>query len=169
MGSHLVPVNPVQLFKQDDLDVIRKGLENPVEVQKDLASKLSIVLNKMIDDDIRLNGYVRINTRTFIDTFNNMLDGIHKKLYGDKSVQLNIHKVTHSDIASMMRKYSAEEQDNNIMDAEFEDSFDTAENIGISDEKNGKKEKIGIKIIEDDSDESTFDNSRNGREYKKEV
>ena len=57
----VMSVYPNQLFNEHDLSIIKNQLEHPVEIQKDLASKLSIVLNRMIDEDLRRYGFRGMN------------------------------------------------------------------------------------------------------------
>ena len=84
-------------------------MQNPVQAQKSIAVKIKHFLDKRIADEMREKGYLTDSTRRWVETFNNTLEKIQKALYGDKSVNLHMHKiVSHSEIAARMRKIEDE-------------------------------------------------------------
>jgi len=79
-------------------------MQNPVEAQKELAVKIKMFLDKKIDEEMNDKGFLSDYIRRWVSEYNNILEKIQKALYGDKSVNLHMHKVTHSQIAAKIRK-----------------------------------------------------------------
>ena len=79
-------------------------MSNPVHAQQELAVQVKIFLDKRIKLEMDDKGFLSDHTRRWVEQFNKILDSIQKSLYGDKSVNLHIHKVTHSAIAAKMRE-----------------------------------------------------------------
>ena len=50
------------------------------------------------------NGYLSDHTRRWVESYNKILEKIQTALHGDKSVILNLHKVSHSDISEKIRE-----------------------------------------------------------------
>lgn len=97
---------PELVMNQEKIDEIMNLMNTPVEKQKELATKISIFINHQIDKELAEKGYLTDHTRRWVKEYNELLDKIQKNLYGDKSVSLHLHKVTHAHIASEMRKYA---------------------------------------------------------------
>jgi len=85
-------------------------MQNPVEAQKKVAVKLKHYLDWKIEKEMKENGILSDHTRRWVETFNNLLEKLQKSLYGDKSVNLHLHKVSHSQIATQMRAAEKEEK-----------------------------------------------------------
>lgn len=79
-------------------------MQNPVEVQKHLAIKIKVFLDKQIKNEMKDKGYLTENTRKWVESYNNILEKIQKSIYGDKSVNLHLHKVSHSDVSDKIRE-----------------------------------------------------------------
>ena len=81
-------------------------MENPILAQKQMAVKIKHFLDRRIDKEMREKKYLSDHTRRWVESYNNLLEKIQKAMYGEKSVNLHIHKVTHGQIAARMRKVS---------------------------------------------------------------
>ena len=93
------------IMTKDDIKAVVKKMDQPVELQKDLAARLKLFLDKRIREEMKNKGYLSDFTRRWVKEYNDLLDRIHRNLYGDKSVHLHLGKVTHAHIASAMREY----------------------------------------------------------------
>ena len=79
-------------------------MQNPVLAQQHLAVKIKAFLDKRIKEEMESKKFLSDHTRRWVESYNNILEKIQKALHGDKSVNLHLHKVTHSQIATEMRK-----------------------------------------------------------------
>ena len=94
-------------FKKPNEEEFKQALtelENPVMAQKHIAAKLKGFLNQRIDFEMKTKGILSESLRRWIEAYNNLLEKIQKALHGDKSVNLHLHKVSHSDIAEKIRE-----------------------------------------------------------------
>jgi len=98
-------VNESYEITEEKFKHLLKELENPVIHQKELAVKLKCFLDVRIEKDLIEKGTLTDSTRRWVETYNNTLEKLQKALYGEKSVNLHVHKVTHSQIAARMRQY----------------------------------------------------------------
>ena len=80
------------------------AMENPVDAQKELAVQIKIFLDKRIAKEYKEKGILSDYTRRWVESYNNILEKIQRALHGDKSVNLHLHKVTHSQVALKMRE-----------------------------------------------------------------
>ncbi len=80
-----------------------EDMENPTLAQRHLAVHIKNFLDQRIKEEMAGKGFLSDGTRRWVETYNNILEKIQKALYGDKSVNLHLHKVTHSEIAAKMR------------------------------------------------------------------
>lgn len=87
-----------------DFNKLLEKMQNPVEAQKELAVQVKDFLDKRIKSEMTKSGILSDHTRRWVEAYNNILEKLQKSLYGDKSVNLHVHKVTHSEIANRMRK-----------------------------------------------------------------
>jgi len=78
-------------------------MANPVHAQQQLAVQVKTFLDARIKSEMKEKGFLSDHTRRWVEQFNKILDSIQKSLYGDKSVNLHVHKITHSAIAAKMR------------------------------------------------------------------
>jgi len=79
-------------------------MQNPVQAQQRLAVQIKIFLDDRIKKEMEEKGFLSDHTRRWVESYNNILEKIQKALHGDKSVNLHLHKVTHSQIAAKMRE-----------------------------------------------------------------
>ena len=98
-------------WEKDRFNELLEQMQNPVQAQKHLAVQIKIFLDKRIDDEMADKGYLSDITRRWVESYNNILEKIQKALHGDKSVNLHLHKVSHSQIAAKIR--NAQKDDNN--------------------------------------------------------
>ena len=100
----LVPEDKSNKISETEFKVLLDKMENPVQSQKHLAVQIKIFLDKRIDEEMEEKGYLSDHTRRWVESYNNILEKIQRALHGDKSVNLHLHKVTHSQIAAKMRE-----------------------------------------------------------------
>jgi hypothetical protein len=94
----------------ENIEELLAEMENPVLAQKKLAIKIKKFLDKRMESEMTSErGILSENTRKWADTYNNLLEKIQKAIHGDKSVVLNLHKVSHGDIAAKIRKYGGKD------------------------------------------------------------
>ena len=79
-------------------------MQNPVQAQQKLAVQIKNFLDGRIKDEMKDKGFLSDHTRRWVDSYNNILEKIQKALHGDKSVNLHLHKVSHSDISTKIRE-----------------------------------------------------------------
>jgi len=84
-------------------------MQNPVEAQKELAVQIKQFLDQQIKKEMETKGYLSDFVRRWVSDYNTILEKLQKSLYGDKSVNLHMHKITHSQIAAKIRKVTEEE------------------------------------------------------------
>ena len=90
---------------ESEFNKLLEEMQNPVQAQQRIAVQIKTFLDKRIKEE--MNGPKKVlsdHTRRWIETYNNILEKIQKALHGDKSVNLHLHKVTHSQIAAKMRE-----------------------------------------------------------------
>lgn len=78
-------------------------LQNPVKYQKEMAIKIKIFLDHQIESEMRDKGILSEGTRRWIDIYYKALDKIQSAIHGDKSINLHLHKVSHSDVSDKIR------------------------------------------------------------------
>ena len=93
------------LISDEEFKTLLEELANPVTAQKQMAVKIKHFLDKRITKEMVEKGVLSDHTRRWVESYNNLLEKIQKALYGEKSVNFHIHKVTHSQIAARMRQY----------------------------------------------------------------
>jgi len=90
---------------ESQFEKMLEEMQNPVQAQQRIAVQIKTFLDKRIKTE--MSGEKKVlsdHTRRWIETYNNILEKIQKALHGDKSVNLHLHKVSHSDIATRMRE-----------------------------------------------------------------
>lgn len=93
----------------------KQELENmslPVDEQKRVAVKLKNFLEYLYDKDMAERGFLSDYTRRWYKEYSELLDRIHKSLYGEKNVNLNMTQinVSHAHIAAKIRKIESEKK-----------------------------------------------------------
>lgn len=81
-------------------------MENPTLAQKKLAVKLKLFLDKRINEELSKKGMLSDSTRRWVNSYNSILEKIQKAMNEDKGVNINLHTVSHSDIAAKLREAS---------------------------------------------------------------
>lgn len=102
-------VNYASMQEQERLEVltqIEKSMDNPVDIQKRLAAKLSLVIEEQIDEEMRTSGRISGATNRQTKDLFEMLDKIQHNVHGKKSVNLNLEadSVSHGQIASKLKR-----------------------------------------------------------------
>ncbi len=96
--------HPISEITEEKFEKLIEQMSNPVSAQKQLAVQIKLFLDRRIRKELTEKGILSDHTRRWVEQFNKILDSIQKSLYGDKSVNLHVHKVTHSAIAAKMRE-----------------------------------------------------------------
>jgi len=90
----------------EELESLIAVMDTPIEAMKVLAAQIKVFLDKRIMEEIKTKGILSDHTRRWVETYNDSLDRIQKAIYGEKSVNLHLHKITHSQIAAKIREAS---------------------------------------------------------------
>lgn len=101
----LEPITP------DELSIASKT----VEMQRELAVRLRRYIDDRMHKDILEKGTLTSQTRAWVELYNEVCDRVHRNTFGDKAAVLHLHKVSHGQIASMVRQMADGEK---IQDAE---------------------------------------------------
>ena len=89
---------------ENEFSELLDQMQNPVQAQQRLAVQIKTFLDKRIKKEMDSEkAILSDHTRRWVESYNNILEKIQKALHGDKSVNLHLHKVTHSQIAAKMR------------------------------------------------------------------
>lgn len=99
----------------EEFSKLLKQMNNPLEVQKELAVKIKSYLDRRIEFELENLGMLSRDTREWVKEFNGMLEGMNKAIFGDKKVNVNLN-ISHSQIASHIRKNKE-----NVVDAEVKE------------------------------------------------
>lgn len=94
----------IEEISEEKMERMLQEMQSPVKFQKDIAVKIKIVLDKQIANEMKNKGYLSENTRKWVDSYNKILKEIQSAIYGDKSVNLHLHKVSHGDISNKIRE-----------------------------------------------------------------
>ena len=97
-------LNKRKELTESEFKNLLEEMQNPVQAQQHLAVKIKSFLDKRISDEMRDKGFLSDHTRRWVESYNNILEKIQKALHGDKSVNLHLHKVSHSDISTKIRE-----------------------------------------------------------------
>lgn len=112
----LNPNAPLLLLEpaaKSEIDISSK----PVEMQREMAVRLRRYIDDRMHKDILESGKLSSQTRTFIELYNEICDRVHRNTFGDKAAVLHLHKVSHGQIASMVRQMSTKDaQDADVLD-----------------------------------------------------
>ena len=91
-------------LSEQEFQNLLEDMQNPVKAQQQLAVQVKVFLDKRIKEELEVKGFLTDHTRRWVEAYNNILEKIQKALYGDRSVNLHVHKVTHSQISSRIRE-----------------------------------------------------------------
>ena len=104
-------IYPEEIEEEDDVltesefDKLLVEMQNPVLAQQRLAVQIKNFLDKRIKSEMKgEKKSLSDHTRRWVESYNNLLEKIQKALHGDKSVNLHLHKVSHSDISTKIRE-----------------------------------------------------------------
>ncbi len=106
-AKSMAPVPPkhgaMPTVSERDFKKMLKDMENPVLPQKEMAVKIKTFLDARIEHELQERGVLSDHTRRWVESYNKLLDQLQRALHGDRSVNLHLHKVSHSQIAAKMR------------------------------------------------------------------
>lgn len=98
----------VKKYSQEEIEVMLEQMEHPIKFQKELAVKVKIALDHQMKLEMESKGLLSDSTRRWVESYNKILDRIQSAIYGDKTVNLHLHKVSHSDISEKIRESNLE-------------------------------------------------------------
>lgn len=87
-----------------NFEELLKEMDNPLKMQKMMAVKLKAFLDSRMADELESKGYLGDLTKRWVSEYTSLLEKIQKAMFGDKSVNLHLHKISHSDIATKIRE-----------------------------------------------------------------
>lgn len=91
-------------ISKEEMEKLMEEMQSPVRFQKEMAVKIKRALDNQIKHELATRGVLSEQTRKWVDTYNKILEKIQSAIYGDKSVNLHLHKVSHSDISNKIRE-----------------------------------------------------------------
>ena len=89
---------------KQEFEALLEAMKDPVKAQQEIAAKIKSFLDQRIDFELKKNGSLSSGTRMWVESYNNLLEKIQKAMHGDKSVNLHLVKVSHSDVAQKIRE-----------------------------------------------------------------
>ena len=89
---------------REEVEKMLEEMQSPVKFQKELAVKIKVALDHQIKLEMNKKGVLSDHTRRWVESYNKILDRIQTAIHGDKSVNLHLHKVSHSDISNKIRE-----------------------------------------------------------------
>lgn len=95
--------NSLNLLTNEQFKACLEEMKIPSDAQRDIAVKIKNFLDQRIEIEMTERGYLSDHTRRWVETYNNILEKIHKAIYGDKSINLHEHHITHGDISTRIR------------------------------------------------------------------
>jgi hypothetical protein len=127
----------VPFITEEEVNALKGNFDTPVEEMKIIAAKVRFFLDNRIKREFREKQTLSDFTRRWIKEYNELLERIQKAIYGEKSVNVTMGKITHMHIASLMREYEDIPADKNKIKV-------------ILEEKKKKKERIeDEELVED--------------------
>lgn len=94
----------VKELSEAEFKTMLEEMDNPVLAQKKIAVQIKHFLDNKITSEMKKGGTLSESTRRWIESYNSILEKIQKAMHGDKSVNLNIHAISHADIAARIRE-----------------------------------------------------------------
>jgi len=91
-------------ISEEEFNKLLAEMDNPVLAQKKVAVQIKHFLDNRIKEESQTKAGLSDSTRRWIESYNDILEKIQKALHGDKSLVLNVHTISHSDIASKIRE-----------------------------------------------------------------
>lgn len=87
-----------------------KEFNDPLKLLKRMALRINIFLEHRIDLEIKENGFLSDFTRRWMKDYAEILERIEKHKYGSKKSVGNTDAVSHSNIATKIRKHAKQEE-----------------------------------------------------------
>ena len=84
------------MFDDEELVCLADAHKEPLVKQRLVAARLDKVLSVRMNNDVRGIGSLSKVTLKILDIYLRLLDSIQKNTYGDRSVNLHLHSVSHS-------------------------------------------------------------------------
>ena len=98
-------------ISDEDFNIMLESMSAPVFAQKQLAVQIKCFLDHRIKYEMKKTGVLSDHTRRWVESYNNILTNVHHELYGDKSVNLHMHQVSHSHVMNEIRKAKDKKKD----------------------------------------------------------
>jgi hypothetical protein len=84
-----------------------KSFDVPVEKQKEIAAYIEHYVKFLLEKEASTGGFSE-GTRKWIVTYTDLLDRIHKNVFGEKRVNFDL-KLSHAHLSSLINKYKQED------------------------------------------------------------
>ena len=94
----------IEMPDEKKFEEMMTEMQNPVKAQKEIAVKIKIFLDHKIEQEMKTKGELTQGTRHWIESYNKILDKLQSAIHGDKSLNLHVHRVTHSDISNKIEE-----------------------------------------------------------------
>lgn len=108
MAPTMKEESKLKMPDKEKFEEMMEEMQNPIKAQKEMAVKIKIFLDHRIDKEMKEKGELTQGTRHWIESYNKILDKLQSAIHGDKSINLHIHKVSHSDIQNKIRESTEE-------------------------------------------------------------
>lgn len=93
-----------RVYSDKEMESMLSEFQNPIKAQKEMVLKIKIFLDAKIKDEMEVKGVLSDSTKRWVDSYTSMLEKLQKAIHGDKSVNINVHAVTHGEIAKKIRE-----------------------------------------------------------------
>lgn len=102
--TEIPPIENSSELTEEQFKKMLAKMQHPIEVQKEIAVKVKQYLDKRMADELEEEGVLSKMTLEWVSQFNRICDSIQRGIYGNKNINLNIHKISHSDISAKIRE-----------------------------------------------------------------
>lgn len=103
------------IVTEEDLPTLLQTMGSPVELQKELIVKVKKFLDYRINAELAKIGTLGDNTRKWVATYNEMLNGLQKNTFGEKSMNIHVHNITHNQVSTIVRQHQRVSVDDAIL------------------------------------------------------
>lgn len=99
------------ILRQDPMKAkaLLDKMQNPIELQQYSAAEFQAAVDMHVTKDMEASGEPSTDTIKLMEKANKIFSDLHKNMYGTKSMQVSVTgKVTHSQIAALIRQANSE-------------------------------------------------------------
>lgn len=107
----LLPHEELELAEREEnkqqVDAARKMIDNPVDLQKDLAAAIKVSVEEMIQRESSTGMGLSQETRKWVATYSDILDNIRRGTVGEVTTNLHLHGMSHQQLSAKIRAAAA--------------------------------------------------------------